>query len=38
MHVVFAAHSTLTPYLAVPLVIIAMGLMFMNRRRGGGDR
>ena len=29
-----ATHSTLTPYVAIPLVIIAMALMiFRNRRR-----
>lgn len=29
-----AAHSTLTPYLAIPIVVIAMGLrIFLWRRR-----
>jgi hypothetical protein len=31
--VLAATHSTLTPYLAIPLVIVVLGLKFVMRRR-----
>jgi len=34
--VLFATHSTLTPYLAVPLVVIALTVSVLRRRSGRG--